>query len=158
MRLEFEDRIFGLTILAYQYPDAAGEPYDANWLRVGVEAGTSAQTWRGEDACLLTYEAARLAKWLEDVGSQKPAEQGISFLEPALLFHLVGAHAERVLRIHFGNLINPIWRAALQAGQSNDLFLDFPLKHANLVEAGEELRRQLRKYPDRAQDRGAFMG
>ncbi len=154
MRLTSAASSFFLTILGYQHPDAAGEPYDANWLAIHVEAAGPEGAWTGTDPCLLTYEAARLADWLEDVAAGKEPPRAISFLEPVLLFRLVDDR--QTLRVHFGNLINPSWRSITSrrpsAGTENpDLWLDFPLAETDLAAAAHELRQQLRRYPSRAE-------
>ncbi len=160
MRLTTPDSSFYLTILGYQHPDAAGEPYDANWLSIHVEASGPEGAWTGTDPCLLTYEAARLADWLEAVGRGTESTRAISFLEPVLLFRLVEPLPDHphgsTLRVHFGNLINPTWQKLNPAQDpggppGNDLYLDFPLTDADLIAAAQELRQQLKRYPSRAE-------
>jgi hypothetical protein len=154
MRLTSNDSSFQLTVLGYQHPDAAGEPYDANWLTIQVHASGPGGVWTGTDSCLLTYEAARLADWLEAVSTGSEAARAISFLEPVLLFRLVPGEQSRVLRVHFGNLINPSWRSLEDRAPaaSPDLWLDFPLDQADLAAAARDLRQQIRRYPSRAED------
>ncbi len=152
MELSAPGAYFRLTLLGYQYPDAEGEPYDANWLQVRVDAAGPQGAWSVTDPCLLTREVAALADWLEQLpaGRSTPA---ISFLEPALLFRL-GAHQndQRFLRIHFGSLVHPAWSSsAAPARQNSDRWLDFPLDRLNLPAAAGSLRSQLRKYPARAE-------
>lgn len=154
MKLTSPDASFYLTILGYQYPDAAGEPYDANWLSIHVEASGPDGAWTGTDPCLLTYETARLADWLEDVATGADVPPAISFLEPVLLFRLVNTSEGKTLRVHFGNLINPSWRqlnGVHNAGASPDLWLDFPLAEADLIGAALSIRQQLKNFPDRAE-------
>lgn len=155
MRLISADSSFYLTILGYQHPDAAGEPYDANWLSIHVEAAGPQGAWTGTDSCLLTYEVVRLADWLEGLGSGKPVAPAMSFLEPVLLFRRVQTARGDTLRVHFGNLINPSWRAlegARRPTASPDIWLDFPLSETDVAATGRELRQEVRRYPDRAKD------
>jgi hypothetical protein len=154
MKLTAQDASFYLTILGYQYPDAAGEPYDANWLSIHVEASGPEGAWTGTDPCLLTYEATRLADWLEAVADGTNADPAISFLEPVLLFRLLENDQGKTLRVHFGNLINPSWRqlsSSHSPGANPDLWLDFPLAATDLAGAAQSLRQQLKRYPDRAE-------
>lgn len=155
MRLTSTRTSFHIRVLGYQHPDAAGEPYDANWLSIQVEAAGPDGAWTGTDSCLLTYEAVRLAGWLEAVGEGRDAPRAISFLEPVLLFRLVEPAGVKTLRVHFGNLINPSWRALdpdpARAAASPDLWLDFPLGETDLRAAAAELRQELRRYPNRAE-------
>jgi hypothetical protein len=148
------DTSFCLTILGYQYPDAAGEPYDANWLSIHIEATGPTGAWSGTDPCLLTYEAALLVNWLQSVAAGSEFPPAISFLEPVLLFRLVKTARGKTLRVHFGNLINPSWQqqdANTKHGHFMDLWLDFPLSETDLTRAAESLRQQLKRYPDRAE-------
>lgn len=154
MKLSSLSTTFLLTILGYQYPDAAGEPYDANWLSIEVEAAGPEGAWTGTDPCLLTYEVRRLADWLAAVAEGQEAPPGISFLEPVLLFRLVELDQGLVLRVHFGNLINPSWRQLdrpSMPGANPDLWLDFPLAETDLASAARELRQEIKRYPDRAE-------
>jgi hypothetical protein len=154
MKLKSPEASLYLTILGYQYPDAAGEPYDANWLSIHVEAAGPGGAWTGTDPCLLTYEAARLAAWMEAVAAGQKASPAISFLEPVLLFRLIDGEQGRTLRVHFGNLINPSWRqleGTREPGLNPDLWLDFPLAEVDLAAAARELLQQLKRYPDRAE-------
>jgi hypothetical protein len=154
---------FKLTILGYEHPDAAGEPYDANWLAIQVDAAGPGGAWTGTDPCLLTYEVVRLSDWLDAVGAGKEPARAISFLEPVLLFRLIEDERGRMLRVHFGNLINPSWKMLdqemVKSKTSNektnptgqDLFLDFPLAETDLRQAARELREEMRRFPDRAE-------
>lgn len=153
MRLTSNASSFQLTVLGYQHPDAAGEPYDANWLTIQVHASGPQGAWTGTDSCLLTYEAARLADWLEAVAEGKEPARAISFLEPVLLFRLVSVDGGRALRIHFGNLINPSWRNLEERAPSAnpDIWLDFSLNEVDLGAAARDLRQQIRRYPNRAE-------
>lgn len=156
MLMKSENSSFKLTILGYEHPDAAGEPYDANWLAIQVDAAGPGGAWTGSDPCLLTYEVVRLADWLDAVGAGKEPARAISFLEPVLLFRLIEGPQGRALRIHFGNLINPSWKmlqqeATVPEGSSQDLYLDFPLEETDLRQAAKELKEAMRRYPDRAE-------
>jgi hypothetical protein len=154
MRLTSATASFHLTILGYQHPDAAGEPYDANWLSIHVEASGQEGAWTGTDPCLLTYEAVRLADWLEALGAGKAPTPAISFLEPVLLFRVIERDGDPVLRVHFGNLINPSWRVleGRKPSANPDLWLDFPLSETDVAAAGRDLRQEVRRYPSRAKD------
>ncbi len=151
MEMRASGSFFSLDLLGYEYPDAEGEPYDANWLQVRVDVAGPQGAWSITDPCLLTYEVARLADWLDLAGSGQAATPAISFLEPALLFRLIERErSEKVLRIHFGNLAHPNWAAeALPPGKNPDLWVDFPLAEIDLPSAAQSLRAQLKKFPRR---------
>jgi hypothetical protein len=157
VELSIAGSFFRLTLLGYQYPDAEGEPYDANWLLVRVDAVGPQGAWSVADPCLLTNEVNQLADWLEATARPGTAAPAISFLEPALLFRLVEREGkEQFLRIHFGSLVRPdyvqeILDLPATAGHGNprDRWLDFPLAEIDLPAEARNLRQQLKKYPPR---------
>lgn len=85
---------FDLVVLGYQFSEAdladtAAESrgWDANWLiargRVRTAAGSR---WGFEDACLTTWEARQLGRWLEQLTDSPDGLEPIAFTEPALVF------------------------------------------------------------------------
>ncbi|NLG96567.1 MAG: hypothetical protein GX491_04320 [Chloroflexi bacterium] len=143
MKLTAGSSSFQLTILGYQFPDAEGEQYDANWLIVRVDVESPRGSWTATDPCLLTYEAAQLAEWIEKVAQGEPVQPGMKFLEPALLFRLTN---EGNLRIYFSSFLRPEWA---QEGEAP--FLEFPVSQVDLAAAARDLRVQIRRYPQRAE-------
>jgi hypothetical protein len=70
MRLTSSDGTnFNLTIVGYQFPHLAAEPYDSNWLKIQIDVDGAQGRWRTADPALLTYEVAELADWLVRVAS-----------------------------------------------------------------------------------------
>ena len=73
-----------------------GEWYDLNWLTVAGEVSTPDGSWTFLDPCLLTTDAGRLARWLEevaagDVAPNDPDAEGdvdpdLGFVEPNIAF------------------------------------------------------------------------
>lgn len=151
MEIRVPGSFFHLEILGYKYPDAEGEPYDANWLLVRVDAVGPQGAWSVTDPCLLTYEAARLVDWLAALGKGAKAAPALSFLEPGLLFRQIEREGgEKFLRIHFGSLVHPGWDSvATIPGKNPDLWLDFPLAEVDLTAAASSLQAQLENYPRR---------
>lgn len=147
MLLKADGAFFQLTLLGYQYPDAEGEPYDANWLRVRVDAVGPQGAWSAVDPCLLTEEAERLAEWLEEL-NQGRATPALSFMEPALLFRRVETERGPGLRVHFGPLVYPSW-AEQNPTTRPDLSLTFAAADIDLHSAARALRAQLKKSPPR---------
>lgn len=140
-----------LTFLGYQFPHLATEEYDSNWLNIRVRVQHPRGRWSAQDACLLTYEAAALAHWLDAValGREQEAEHG--FLEPNLLFQVrTQDPGTRVLRVYFELELRPKW-APYDGAPEEDLFLDFPVEPAQLSAAAGSLRAQLTRYPQRAE-------
>ena len=56
---------FNLTIAGYQYPHLETELHSSNWLNIQIDIDGAQGRWRATAPCLLTYEAQRLADWLE---------------------------------------------------------------------------------------------
>jgi hypothetical protein len=140
-----------LTFLGYQFPHLATEEYDSNWLNIRVRVQHPQGRWSAQDACLLTYEAAALADWLDAVALSREQEAEHGFLEPNLLFQVrTEDPSTRVLRVYFELELRPNW-APYDGAPEEDLFLDFPAEPAQLSAAAESLRAQLTRYPQRAE-------
>lgn len=144
------DAFFSLTVLGYQFPDAEGEPYDANWLRIRVDAAGKHSAWSVVDPCLLTDEVAALADWLAGVRAGSTVPPVISFLQPGLLLRIVNAPGgEPKLRVHFGALFHDPTAGTPAASTNPDRWLDFPLQQIDLSTAERSLRETLRRFPER---------
>jgi len=138
---------FHLTILGYQFPHLATEPYDSNWLQVRVEVTHPRGSWNASDPALLTYEAASLAAWLEAVAAGSPAEPECSFLEPCVWFELRdGAGGGRVVRAYFQREFRPPWA---RGREDDEAAVEVPADPATLRGAASALRAQLREFPQR---------
>jgi hypothetical protein len=142
---------FTLTIIGYQYPQLATVLYDSNWLLIRIDATNPQDTWSATDPCLLTYEVSQLADWLEAIATGTAAKAACGFIEPCLLFRLDGdAPGQQELRIYLELELRPPWARSKLAGQE-DLWLTFPLSAIDLPTAASMLRRQLERYPQRAE-------
>jgi hypothetical protein len=139
-----------LSLAGYQFPDLASADYDSNWLRVTVEVAHPRGKWRASEPCLLTYEAARLATWLEAITPESPVGSEESFIEPCLAFSIVDVNGGgRALRVYFELECRPPWASSRAAGEQ-DLWVQFPLSELDPKAAARELREQLTRYPQRA--------
>src|SRR3954452_11841563 len=56
-----------LKILGYQFPHLETQQYDSNWLIVSGNVTGPIGSWQFSDPFLLTYEAERLASWMDAV-------------------------------------------------------------------------------------------
>lgn len=148
MHLAGPDGSFDLTILGYQFPELAAESYDSNWLRVRAAVRHPRGSWTAHDPCLLTYEAARLAEWLEAVAVGAAADAEVSFLEPSLAFALrEGSQGRLVVRAYFQFEFRPPWAVDLHEAA----VLDVPADADTLHSAASALRVQLRAFPQRTE-------
>jgi len=77
---------FELRVVGYRFPAEQVDPWDSNWLLVAVRVVSGEGTWEVVDPCLTTWEAARLAEWLDAVGRQEGVVVVSRFVEPNLEF------------------------------------------------------------------------
>jgi hypothetical protein len=149
MHLAGPDGSFDLTLLGYQFPELAAEPYDSNWLQVRAAVRHPRGSWTATDPCLLTYEAARLAEWLDAVAVGAAADAELSFLEPCLGFELrEGSGGACVLRVYFQYEFRPPWAVGLH---DEAAVLDVSADADALRGAASALRAQLRAFPQRTE-------
>jgi hypothetical protein len=139
-----------LRVLRYQFPETSDDEYDANWLMIEGVVSHPRGGWSFCDPCLLTYEGARLADWLDAVGQNESCATEMGFLEPNLSFALIRrpGGGKGMLRVYFELESRPHWARAPTAGRS-DLWVEFPVLEAELRRAARELREQLARYPER---------
>lgn len=145
MRLASRDTRFELRIVGYQFPGDATAEYDSNWLVIEGSVWHPRGDWRFRDPCLLTYEVARLADWLEAVAADCEPRPWCSFIEPNLTFEVAGEDATRVLRVSFRCEAAPPW-----ATRDEEASAEIPVAGLDLMSAAESLREQLREFPRRA--------
>jgi hypothetical protein len=145
MRLTGTDgQSLNLEILGYQFPDPRPDEYDSNWLRIKGAGACSRGHWTFVDPCLLTFEVAALADWLECVASGGSCSSEITFIEPNLSFH----QQSGALRVYFELEARPAWAASKEA-PAEDLWLDFPASTEMLRVGAMALRHQLQRFPRR---------
>ncbi|MCP5097847.1 MAG: hypothetical protein GY943_20050 [Chloroflexi bacterium] len=142
---------FELHILKYEFPHIKSDKYDANWLIIEVFASNRSGNFHGKDPCLFTWEVNRLADWFENISKENEVNHQLSFMEPALKFHLITGvnKSKNILRI----FVNHRWRDCKLSGAFDDeiheIWLDFPLSDTDLSRASYQLRKQLKKFPER---------
>jgi hypothetical protein len=152
MKLEASTGIsFGLEIVGYQFPQMETEEYDSNWLMIQIDVSHPQGDWTSTDPSLLTYEAARLAEWLEAIHNGTSVQPTIGFIEPNLEFHLVTINdrANKALRVCFQLESRPSWAKSDGVGGC-DLWVEFPLDEIDLAAAAQQLREQLQQFRQRA--------
>ena len=140
--------VLTLTILGYEFPDIIDVQYDSNWLVVGLDVQSAAGRWTTTDACLLTYEAHRLADWLEGVASGA-VTNGCGFMEPCLRFESIPGLDGTSIQVILDHEFRPPWATA-HAAPDDGYRLEFALASADLQAAATALRRDLMPYPQRA--------
>ena len=135
-----------LRIVGYQFPHLESEEYDSNWLIVEGKVVHPRGEWTFRSPCLLTYEVASLADWLDSVVRGRPRSEKKGFIEPNLRVQFVesfffGAR----LRVYFEAESRPSWAAG-----EDDLWVELSASDFDLRRAAASLRGQLERYPQRA--------
>jgi len=150
MKLARKDgQIFDMRILGYQFPHKETEEYDSNWLIIAGEVMHSRGSWHFSDPCLLTYEAERLASWMDAVAEGRLLQTICGFIEPNLEFRAVLGAQQPVLRVYFRLEARPKWAPA-NCASKEDLWVEFPLEELDLRSIAQQWRRELSVYPQRA--------
>jgi hypothetical protein len=145
-----EGQSLELCIIGYQFPENHTDDYDSNWLTVQGRVVHQLGRWRFQDPCLLTYEAQRLADWLDSAASGTPSESQMDFIEPNLVFRWVESPAGSYVRVYFEVEARPPWLPP-SAAIAQDCWMDFPASPSGLRHAAMALRDNLTGYPQRAQ-------
>lgn len=138
-----------LTIVGYQFPAMATEPYDSNWLNVRLSASGPLGSWHAVDPALLTYEALDLAAWLTSLGEGSAPSREWGAMEPNIGFEWEPGGARGILRVRFAaEFLPPSFPREMPDPEG--AFLDFTMSAADLLAAAESLRADLVRFPQRA--------
>jgi hypothetical protein len=143
MVLTGSDSWFRLNVAGYQFPGISNDEWDSNWLIIDGAVRLDGREWRFKEPCLTTFEALRLASWLEGCAQGKTAELECSFTEPNLQFDLIEAHT---LRISFALEAKPPWVSP--DDYSTRYGFNCPVG-AEVLKAASDLRSQLARFPVR---------
>ena len=73
-----------LDILGYEFPDAEGDWFDANWLNVGIRYEDGSLSFRQIDSCLLAFELEELTETLDAILEGRETGTATDFTEPYL--------------------------------------------------------------------------
>ena len=135
-----------LWIDGYEFPHIENEPYDSNWLNIGIEVQLKQGNWTKIFPCALTTELEQLVQWFIDIGAEKNKTDYFGFIEPNLSFE-VSDSTPSVLTIIFSAELRPKW------ADSNERFqLKILLDRATLLQVITSLEAQLEHYPSRSKD------
>jgi len=137
-----------LRILGYQFPHLATMPYDSNWLIVAGNVTHARGSWQFTDPCLLTYEAAALASWMDRLAEADRFSSICDFMEPSLEFRALVEMDRPVLRVTFDYGALPSW-AADERGAEEQIWIDFAIEELDLRLLAQQWRAELAKYPPR---------
>ena len=137
---------FELSVVGYQFPHLENEEYDSDWLRINIRVNHPRGAWTSTDACLLTWEVARLAEWLAAIANGNASDDEEDFIEPNLRFQILENHSR--MRVYFELECRPSGAPSDGAGM-NDLWLDLNVDGQDLTNAAASLRDDLACFPIR---------
>jgi len=145
-----EGNELALSIVGYQFPDQAVDPWESNALLVALRVVSLHGTWEVVDPCLTTWEAARLASWLTAfvvAGDRMPA----TLSAPNLTVSASAVTASTIaLRACFELEQRPPWLASV--GGDGELCVDLEVSTADVVVAAAAVRADLARFPQRGDD------
>jgi hypothetical protein len=132
-----------LSILRYQFPQITTGEYDANWLIIRGHVSLDDRSWTFSDASLTTFEVRQLADWLDSLARGDEVEPQCDFIEPNLQFE---RNSDKTIRVSFALESAPPWAKPDDSWNEHgfEVLID---KH--LKTAAEQLRAQLRAFPER---------
>ena len=78
------DKRLELDVLGYEFPDAEGDYFDANWLNVGICYDDGSLSFRQVDSCLLAFELEELTETLDAILEGRETGTATDFMEPYL--------------------------------------------------------------------------
>jgi hypothetical protein len=150
MKLASRDGHFlELRILGYEFPQLETEEYDSNWLIIAGNVTHSRGSWQFTQPCLLTYEAERLASWMDALAEANLLSTTCGFIEPNLEFRALFNTKRPVLQVYFNLEARPLWASSACAGKE-DIWVEFPIEELDLRTATRQWRTELTAYPQRA--------
>ena len=149
-----EGNELALSIVGYQFPDEAVDPWDSNGLLVSVRVASARGTWEVVDPCLTTWETRRLASWLAAVAQGRMRGAVATLTEPNLSIRatvdLPTAPARVGLRICFELENRPPWAPTVAGGRN--LCVDLDVGRPEIGDAAADLRKDLARFPRRGDD------
>ena len=143
MKLAGQNSSLDLIIVGYQFRHITGDEWDSNWLLVKGIACLDGRKWEFVDPCLTTFEAQRLANWLEATAQFENTSRHCDFVEPNLQ---ISRRQQKFVRISFALESQPPWADGEDDWDKHGF--EVPVGPELLV-AAKQLREQLRQFPKR---------
>ena len=100
-----------LEVLGYEFPDAEGDYYDANWLNVGIRYDDGSLSFRQVDSCLLAFELEELTETLDAILEGREAGTITDFTEPYLTLAVTRVGETCALQVRFVYDTDGPWKA-----------------------------------------------
>ncbi len=145
-----EGNQLALSVVGYQFPDQAIDPWESNALLVSVRVVSPQGTWEVVDPCLTTWEAAALASWLTAfvvTGDRSPT----SVSAPNVTMSARPAPGSTIALVACFELEQrPPW--LVPVGGDGELCVELEVSTGDVVVAAAALRADLARFPQRGDD------
>jgi hypothetical protein len=142
-----DGQLLELRILGYEFPHIETAEYDSNWLVVAGNVTNSRGSWQFTHPCLLTYEAAQLASWMDALMEANRFPTTCGFIEPNLEFRALVSMNRPMLRAYFELEARPSWASS---AFGEETWVEFPIEEPDLRSTARQWRAELSAYPQRA--------
>ena len=129
-----------LDVLGYEFPDAEGDWFDANWLNVGVAYDDGSLSFRQVDSCLLTFELAELTGTLDAILEGRESGTITDFTEPYLALAVTRTAETYALQLRFVYDTEGKWKTVCVCQA---------LDRRALAELNAELKAMYARFPKR---------
>ena len=129
-----------LDILGYEFPDAEGDYFDANWLNVGISYDDGSLSFRQVDSCLLAFELEELTETLDAILEGRETGTATDFTEPYLAFAVTVVGGRCAVQIRFVYDTGSPWKEVC-VRQEMDL--------RELADLNTELKKMYARFPRR---------
>ncbi len=90
-----------LDVLGYEFPDAKGDYFDANWLNVGIRYDDGSLSFRQVDSCLLAFELEELTEAVDAILEGRESGTITDFTEPYLAFAVTRVGETYAVQLRF---------------------------------------------------------
>lgn len=140
---------FTLSIENYQFPEILGD-YDGNWLMMRGHVVSPMGTWEFRDACLLTWEYAKLSSWFRTL-DVSGAPTTCRFMELNLEFqYRTSADGQAMIVVLFDLHCSPPWQIE-HASTLPAYECEYPISLNDCRALADAIDAQLEKYPPRGE-------
>ena len=129
-----------LDVLGYEFPDAEGDHFDANWLEVGVVYDDGQLSFRQVDSCLLTFELAELTEAVDAILAGRESGTITDFMEPYLTLAVTAVGETFAVQLRFVYDTEGQWKTVCVCDA---------LDRRELTELNTELKAMYARFPKR---------
>ncbi len=129
-----------LDVLGYEFPDAEGDYFDANWLNVGIRYDDGSLSFRQVDSCLLAFELEELTGTLDAILEGRESGTITDFTEPYLALAVTRTAETYAVQLRFVYDTGSPWKE-VSVCQAMD--------RRELADLNTELKKMYARFPRR---------